>query len=182
MSTLVIVATALVAWRVVPPLELASVTRDGLASALFVANIRFALAHTSYLTVAAPSAFQQYWSLGVEEQFYLVWPAVLLWVSRTRRLGQRSRGQALAVLAGLSLVSLLASWWLTGVNQPWAFFSLPTRAWELGAGALLALGQPWLKSDRAWAWPGCSGGWAWWPWPGPPPGCRRPRPIPAWPR
>jgi peptidoglycan/LPS O-acetylase OafA/YrhL len=144
-STLVIVATALVAWRVVPPLELASVTRDGLASALFVANIRFALAHTSYLTVAAPSAFQQYWSLGVEEQFYLVWPAVLLWVSRTRRLGQRSRGQALAVLAGLSLVSLLASWWLTGVNQPWAFFSLPTRAWELGAGALLALGQPWLK-------------------------------------
>ncbi len=49
------------------------------------------------------------------------------------------------MLAGLGLLSLLASWWLTGVNQPWAFFSLPTRAWELGAGALLALGEPWLK-------------------------------------
>ena len=66
------------------------------------------------------------------------------------------------MLAGLSLVSLLASWWLTGVNQPWAFFSLPTRAWELGAGALLALGQPWLKQIGGGRWPGCSGGSAWW--------------------
>ncbi len=147
-STLVIVATSLLAWRVVPPLELHSVTRDGLASALFVANIRFAAAHTSYLTVSAPSAFQQYWSLGVEEQFYLIWPAVLLGVSvlATRR-GRRpdSPATALGVLAGLSLTSLVACWWLTRVNQPWAFFSLPTRAWELGAGALLALGQPWIR-------------------------------------
>ena len=65
--------------RWLPPLELRSVWKDGLATALYGGNYRFAAVQTNYLMSSAPpSPFQQYWSLGVEEQFYLFWPLLLL--------------------------------------------------------------------------------------------------------
>ena len=60
-----------------PPLLLPQTLSDALATALYVPNYAFAAQGTDYLTVTAPSLFQHYWSLGVEEQFYLVWPALL---------------------------------------------------------------------------------------------------------
>ena len=62
-----------------PPLQARSVIDDGIASALYVSNYRFALQGVDYLAVSVPpSPFQHYWSLGVEEQFYLVWPALII--------------------------------------------------------------------------------------------------------
>ena len=83
-----------------------------------------------------------FWSLGVEEQFYLVWPALLTLVAGTAfaagdvRRGIRRVRLAVVLVLGLSI---LVSWRLTEVAEPWAFFMLPARAWELGLGALLAL-------------------------------------------
>src|SRR5207344_3216619 len=91
--------------------------------------------------------FLHYWSLGVEEQFYLVWPALILgtaWL--IRRVRQRTRTEAtasqrpyLVILALVAVVSLalsvVASHWAPFV----AFFSLPTRAWQLAVGGLIAL-------------------------------------------
>ena len=98
------------------------------------------------------SPLQNYWSLGVEEQFYLVWPLLLL---AAYAVGRRSRGRhrrtsadsrlAWAVIGTLAIVGALSFWLcvsLTKANQPWAFFSLPTRAWELAVGGLLALAVP----------------------------------------
>jgi peptidoglycan/LPS O-acetylase OafA/YrhL len=120
-----------------PPLRVPDVAADGAAAALYVSNLRFALLETDYLQAElAPSPLLHYWSLGVEEQFYLFWPALLLVVSR---LGGRSPGRLAAVIAIVGVASFALSVVLTRVAAPWAFYSLPTRAWELAIGGLLAI-------------------------------------------
>ena len=138
-AALVLVATAAATTVLLPPLQARSVLDDGVASALYAGNYRFAMTGTDYLGHSAPSPFQHYWSLGVEEQFYLVWPALML------GLGALFKGVRAAYLAGLALViavslTLAVQW--TQTSPPWAFFSLPTRAWELAIGAVIALSVP----------------------------------------
>ena len=135
-SAVVIVATLLAANKWLEPLRLRDLGADAIASGSFVANIGFARRGTDYLQSALPpSALQHYWSLAVEEQFYVVWPAmlsVLLWR------GGRTRRAFCGILA-VSIASLAVCIWQTSASQPWAFFGLHARAWELGAGALLAI-------------------------------------------
>src|SRR5215207_8385412 len=122
-AALVLVVTLVASAVWLSPLQVPVVARDAAAAALYVANYRFAAQRTDYLADASPSPLQHYWSLGVEEQFYLLWPLLLLVVFLAARRGRRSATRA----AGAA------------VSQPWAFFSLPTRAWELAAGGLVAL-------------------------------------------
>lgn len=155
-ASILVVVVTIVASRIwLPPLELHNVARDGIACALYFGNYRFAAQQTDYLNAtAAPSPFQHYWSLGVEEQFYLLWPLLLIVGSLVWRRRRTTRGElqgpdvwsAMAVLAVVTAGSFALSLWLTHVNQPWAFFSLPTRAWELGAGGLLALASPLVEN------------------------------------
>ncbi len=154
-SALVLVSTVVASAYLLPPLEVAGVARDGLASALYVANYRFAAQSTNYLaSTGPPSPFLHYWSLGVEEQFYLLWPALLLaaslvWQRRGAGGGERRRppswGGAVAALSVLAVVSFGLSVYLTRVAEPWAFYSLPTRAWQLAAGGLVALLAPHIR-------------------------------------
>ncbi|TDH49107.1 acyltransferase [Mycobacterium eburneum] len=139
------VVTAVGAAILLPPLSSRGVLGDGIASALYVGNYRFAIVGTDYLASdTAPSPFQHYWSLGVEEQFYLLWPALILgtaWHLR-RQLGTQAATSTRPYLLALGLVaaaSLALSLTWTRTSPPWAFFSLPTRAWELAAGGLVAL-------------------------------------------
>jgi peptidoglycan/LPS O-acetylase OafA/YrhL len=135
-AALVLLVTVGASAVLLPPLRVPDVGADASAAALYVANIRFALQATDYLqSELAPSPLLHYWSLGVEEQFYLCWPALVLLV------GGGARGFARRVgltAVAVSLVSFAGSVWLTAESAPWAFFSLPTRAWELGIGAILA--------------------------------------------
>lgn len=139
-SATVGVVTAIGAALLLPPLQARRVFGDGIASALYVGNYRFAMQGTDYLGAdAEPSPLQHYWSLGVEEQFYLLWPALIIataWVMRRRAV----RGNAyFVVLAGVGAVSFAISLVWTYSSPPWAFFSLPSRAWELAVGGLVAL-------------------------------------------
>lgn len=139
----VLVATAVAAVALLPPLRARSTLDDGLAAALYVGNYRFAISGTDYLGHTDPSPFQHYWSLGVEEQFYLLWPVLLIGLAWAVR---RSRpGWALAAVLAIAAGSFALSVLWTAESPPWAFFSLPTRAWELSAGALIALSAQWWR-------------------------------------
>ena len=128
----VLVFTAVAATALLPPLQARSVLDDGLASALYVGNYRLAIAGTDYLGHSAPSPFQHYWSLGVEEQFYLLWPALLLgtaWLlGRRVRRGRPTAVPYVVMLAVVVAGSVTLSVILTHSVPAWAFFSLPTRA------------------------------------------------------
>jgi peptidoglycan/LPS O-acetylase OafA/YrhL len=134
-SFLVLALTVLTALVWLPPLLLRDVWRDAVATALYVPNIVFAIDGTDYLAGSTPSLFQHYWSLGVEEQFYLIWP-VLLAVGGHALRSRRSLAIAMAVLTAASFSACV---YLTAASQPLAFFLLPTRAWELGFGGLAAM-------------------------------------------
>jgi peptidoglycan/LPS O-acetylase OafA/YrhL len=129
-------------------LQARSVIGDGIASALYVGNYRFVLQGVDYLAAnMPPSPFQHYWSLGVEEQFYLVWPPLIIgtaWLIRRAR--RRTRAHAtsseipyLVVLALVGALSFALSMVVTYLVPFVAFFSLPTRAWELAVGGLVGL-------------------------------------------
>src|SRR5215213_5449446 len=146
-AVLVLVITLVASSLWLSPLQVPVVATDAVAAALYVANYRFAIQRTDYLADASPSPLQHYWSLGVEEQFYFIWPVLLLGVFLgAMRLRVRSPARAAAmVLALAGAGSLVLSLRLTAVSQPWAFFSPPTRAWELAAGGLVALAAPALR-------------------------------------
>lgn len=149
----VVTATAAVAFY--PPLGLERVLRDGLASILYVPNIWFAVQETDYLADHSPSPYQHYWSLGVEEQFYLLWPlglTLLFLIARGRRM------LVLAGIVALAGVSFTSGVLLTPLDQPAAFFLLPQRAWELLVGA--AVGALLLQEKvRLAEWVRAFGGW-----------------------
>ncbi|MGY1804696.1 acyltransferase family protein [Blastococcus sp. SYSU D00922] len=115
-----------------------------LASALYGQNWLLAARAVDYsASQNAASPVQHYWSLSVEEQFYLVWPAlILLLLALARRVTRISRDGLL--LTGVLTVSGLSLAWsvhATYADQAAAYFTTPTRIWELGAGAALALGM-----------------------------------------
>ncbi|GAA1437303.1 SGNH hydrolase domain-containing protein [Mycobacterium cookii] len=147
-SAAVGVITLIASALLLPPLRARTAFGDGITSALYVSNYRFLLQGVDYSAPSMPlSPFQHYWSLGVEEQFYFVWPALILgtaWL--IRRVRRRTRAEAtssqrpyvvvLALVAAMSLtLSLVASYWGPFI----AFFSLPTRAWQLAIGGLVVL-------------------------------------------
>jgi peptidoglycan/LPS O-acetylase OafA/YrhL len=131
-SVFVLFVTAIFAWILFPPITRDALGRDLFAAAAYISNYLFAWWQNDYQNLnATPSPFIHYWSLAVEEQFYIVWPLFILFLARY---GKK------AIFAGIAittLLSLLFSIYLTQVAPIWAFYSLPTRAWELGFGALL---------------------------------------------
>ncbi len=135
----VVAVTTLVAARALESIfEVRDITLDALFAASYTMNYALAAAGVDYQQAnSAPGPFQHYWSLAVEEQFYLLWPLAIMlcvWLGR-----QRWKAAVAVMVAVVSVASLAAAVVLTQTDQPMAYFSLQTRAWELGAGAALAL-------------------------------------------
>jgi peptidoglycan/LPS O-acetylase OafA/YrhL len=128
-----LVVVAVVSVFVYFPSDLRSVGWQLLTSAAFVSNFYF-WSEAGYFTAAAETQpLLHTWSLAVEEQFYIFFPLLLFVLFRY------ARKHLVVILAVLSVVSLIASIVLTYRDQPTAFYLLPTRAWELGVGAILSI-------------------------------------------
>jgi peptidoglycan/LPS O-acetylase OafA/YrhL len=142
-AAVTLLVTAGLSALILPPLRLTDVGGDVAAAAAYASNLRFAFLATDYLgSDLPPSPVLHFWSLGVEEQFYLFWPAILLVTSATAfgaGAVDRGRRRVTLVLGVVFVCSAVASLWLTIAAEPWAFFSLPARAWELALGGLLAM-------------------------------------------
>ena len=156
-ASLVVVATAGLGLAVLPELRWHDLTREGTASLLYVQNWVLAADSVDYLAQGvAPSPFQHYWSLSIEEQFYILWPVVFLLVARKAgRTAAQVRTIVLTVVAGLTVVSFTASALLTASGDPSAYFVSHSRFWELGLGAVLALSlrgaaSLWLRGLAGW--------------------------------
>ncbi|WP_406459137.1 acyltransferase [Streptomyces sp. NBC_01622] len=143
---LVIVVTAGLAWLYASPLRFRSDMKDGLSSALSVMNWRLAETGTDYFANdGTQSPYQHFWSLGIEEQFYLAAPIALVAVAWLSRLVFRNRALVAVFLVAVVAGSLYLSVKQTASNQPLAYFGTQTRIWELACGILLALSAPLLS-------------------------------------
>lgn len=161
-ATLVITLTVIATFELTNFLRGARVLPDATAASLFLANFHFIETGTDYARLGSdPSPLQHYWSLAVEEQFYLVWPLLVILAiavaARVRRAALRPVlfGTLIAIVAASYAYSIV----LTSGNGVEAFFSPLTRAWELAIGALLAVAQPWLAT-RISAVPAAVLGWS----------------------
>jgi peptidoglycan/LPS O-acetylase OafA/YrhL len=149
-SAFVAVVTLVAAHWLLPPLSQQTLGHDAVAVGFFIVNWRFAVQLGDYfgaqLGAANPSPLLHFWSLAVEEQFYLVWPPLMLLVSRRPRHYRR----LLSLLVVFIIVaSVIASLWMTHTNQTYAFYLLPARMFELLAGAGVALAAPFIRSADA---------------------------------
>ena len=138
---LVVVATLVLGVMLWSPLEWRGLRRDAAAGATYLANISFALRNVAYFDQPLEEGpLLHLWSLGVEEQFYLCWPLILLgtwWLARRCHLDGR---RALAgAIVGLGTVSLASMVWLVHRRNPHVFFLTPARIWELAVGGLIGL-------------------------------------------
>jgi peptidoglycan/LPS O-acetylase OafA/YrhL len=139
-SALVLLATAVGVWSLLGFDRLRDISSEILLSAVFLGNIAAGSGGEYLSGVALPSPVLHYWSLAVEEQFYLVWP--LLAAIALRRT-HRSAASTLRYLAASALaISLTASVLLTAAHPTWSYYLPHTRIWALAAGALLATWRP----------------------------------------
>ena len=132
-SFFVLFVTAIVAWLVYPTTLRHGLGKDIAAAGAYVSNYLFAIWQMDYQNLnTTPPVVIHYWSLAVEEQFYLFWPFIIYALYRFG-----ARKAVFLGVAGITASSFLLSLYLTPREPIWSFYSLPTRAWELGVGALL---------------------------------------------
>jgi peptidoglycan/LPS O-acetylase OafA/YrhL len=154
LSALVLVTTAIASRFLAPVLDRPGIGSDIQAAATYVANWHFATASTQYMASTGKSPVLHYWSLSVEEQFYVLWPLLLLLASSgaARRSWQVGVRRIAVTLGVLGTVSFTLSVVTTTTSGPFAFFGLHTRAWELAVGAGLALATDrWLRRPTLWS-------------------------------
>jgi peptidoglycan/LPS O-acetylase OafA/YrhL len=135
-ATLTLLVVLAAATLLLGPMERIEPALSAIATALYSSNLFFLARAVDYFASSAETnPFLHTWSLAVEEQFYLVWPWLIVVAWRAGR----SRRALAVVLGAVSLASLATCIWITWKRQPWAFFGTPARAWEFGLGGLAAL-------------------------------------------
>lgn len=146
-ATIVLIATVAAAHFAFNQARSAQTFWDAVWAFFFAANWRFASAGTDYFQATGPvSPLQHFWSLSVEEQFYFVWPWLMLAVLAIAGVrGSLVRRRTLTGIVMAVIVVATFAWSVheTSTSPTIAYFSTFSRAWELGLGALIAIASPW---------------------------------------
>ncbi|RAJ38885.1 peptidoglycan/LPS O-acetylase OafA/YrhL [Kitasatospora sp. SolWspMP-SS2h] len=145
-ACLTLLAAAALTYLCLPVTQRSTFGGDIVAAAAYFVNWRLADRSVDYLAAdILPSPVQHFWSLAVEEQFYLIWPVLIvlaLWLApKVRWSLSRMLGVVIALVAGASLAYSVVH---TALSPEAAFFVTPTRLWELAVGAIIALAAPHL--------------------------------------
>jgi peptidoglycan/LPS O-acetylase OafA/YrhL len=139
-----VLATLLMGAFLFAPLEQARLAKSAVATSVYAANLFFLRQSGDYFAAETKeNPLLHMWSLSVEEQFYLVWPILVLVAWRMRRVVP-----ALVVITVLSLAGYVLAY---RVSDKWAFYGSPFRAWEFGIGALAVVLPISLERSAAWA-------------------------------
>jgi peptidoglycan/LPS O-acetylase OafA/YrhL len=161
-STLVLLVTVAASFLAFNQARSVSVAWDALWALFFSGNWHFAAVGTDYFQAAGPvSPLQHFWSLAVEEQFYFVWPWVMLLIftllARRTSTGTAARVAIGAAITVICLASFAWALYETTASPTISYFSTLSRAWELGVGALIGVVAPvlsrlpdWLRPFLAW--------------------------------
>lgn len=165
-AALTLAATVVATAVLVGGARFVETVKDAVWAALCVVNWRFAAQGTDYFQEGLPpSPLQHFWSLAVEEQFYFVWPWLMVALIALAVRRGRGRHRSLVLGAAMTVVVLASLAWAlaqTDAAPTYAFFSTATRVWELGVGALVAIGGSALaarlgRARPALAWVGLAG-------------------------
>lgn len=141
----VLLATLVASWFILPAYRMRGTVAEAFASLFYVQNWALQWQSVDYLARNnAATPLEHYWSLSVEEQFYLLWPVLLLLAAMLgrRRLGRWALPAVVTLVTAASLVYCL---WSSSGAGSMGYFSPLARAWEFGAGALLALAMRYWK-------------------------------------
>jgi len=134
---LVILATCVAAYFIYPGEDSAATGAAGVAAVASLANLKFMVQGDYFKLQPDTQPLLHTWSLSVEEQFYLFLPPAIILL----HMGHGSKRRIAKGLAWCLIGSLAFSIWLTGRNPSWAFYLMPSRAWELLTGSLAAIGM-----------------------------------------
>lgn len=124
-----------------PELRVSSISHF-VPSFLYFENIQLQLDSTDYFADTNPSVYQHYWSLSVEEQFYIFWPIALIVIGLISKSFGKLKRNLMVVVGATTLASFSYGVYLTFTNPDASYFDSFSRAWEFGAGALLSIIQP----------------------------------------
>lgn len=151
LAVLVIAVTIAGAWAIFNNARALRVAEEGFWSLIFGANWHFAAIGTDYMQAdGIVSPLQHFWSLAVEEQFYVVWPWVIILVlgymaGRARWTSRKAQAVLIVCMSLFAVASFAYGIWETSTSPTVSYFSTFSRAWELTVGALLAASAPALK-------------------------------------
>lgn len=151
---LMLAASCVLARLLLPPAGLPEQASTAASAALWLSNFHFAFGNLGYFAPAAETnLFLHTWSLGVEEQFYLVWPVLVVLAMGAWEGAKRPPGPARLkwLFGGIFVASLALSWYWTRHAPHLAFYMMPARAWQFALGALVFLlsGSPAFRTHPA---------------------------------
>lgn len=150
-ALLVIIVVGSLALVFLPQVEWGGIIAHMTASTFYYENWRLAFDAVDYLARDhAVSPFQHYWSLGVQGQFYIMWPILIIVVYFLAEKVFKTpvRKTFLVALVIIFISSLSYSVYQTNANQPWAYFDTFARMWEFGIGGLLVLVLPYIRFNK----------------------------------